>query len=74
MNKFPAEPLLFSLLLLSALAVEADEEPPSADALPSTELLEFLGGWDTPEGDRLDPLLLAEDLLSQADTPVQDDE
>lgn len=48
--------LLLGLLPAWGLAGEAEDAP------PSMELLEFLGSWETPEGEWVDPLQLAEDM------------
>jgi hypothetical protein len=37
-------------------------------------LLEFLGGFETPEGDWLDPMMLAEERESRPGEVVQDDD
>ena len=50
-------------MLLLSVSVFASEED-----LPSTELLEFLGEWDTKEGDWFDPLWILKNLSSKSES------
>ena len=50
-----------AMLLLSLSAIADDE-------LPSPELLEFLGEWDTKEGEWFNPLWILKNLSSEKDT------
>jgi hypothetical protein len=47
---------------LSALVPLASLAEPDAVEAPSMELLEFLGDWETKDGEWLDPLQLLEEL------------
>lgn len=50
---------MMGILCLLPAAVPADEpETKQDDTSPSLELLEFLGAWETPEGQWVDPLSL----------------
>ncbi|MEW8323048.1 MAG: hypothetical protein AB2606_10435 [Candidatus Thiodiazotropha taylori] len=72
MNRIQAEWSL--LLFLTTSAVLAGEAQSGAEEPPSMELLEFLGGFETPEGEWLDPLLLVDDRQAQQDDVVQENE
>lgn len=74
MSKTKAEGLSLLLLLSGSGALSAVEpnEPPGNP--PSVELLEFLGGFETPEGEWFDPLLLVEQTQSQAEPKVTGDD
>jgi hypothetical protein len=52
----------------------AEESPGGNDPLPSIELLEFLGAFETPEGEWLDPMMLAEERETRPDEVVQEDD
>jgi hypothetical protein len=52
----------------------ADQALPGAEELPSVELLEFLGGFETPEGEWFDPLLLLDQHKPQQDKVVQEND
>jgi hypothetical protein len=74
MTRIPAEWCLPLLLLLTAGAVMAEENASEADEHPSMELLEFLGGFETPEGEWLDPMMLVGERERQQDEVVGDDD
>ena len=63
--------LLLALLPLGVLAA-----PNEAAEAPSMELLEFLGAWETPDGEWQDPLQLAEEdaLVAQENVASQAEE
>jgi glycine/D-amino acid oxidase-like deaminating enzyme len=73
MNRTRAEGLLL-LMLLGGGPVHADGPATAAEQQPSMELLEFLGGFETPEGEWFDPLLLVEQSQTQAETKVTGDD
>jgi len=73
MNRTRVEGLVL-LLMIGANSLQAGEHEPPADEPPSLELLEFLGGFETPEGEWFDPLLLVEQSQIQADTKVTGDD
>jgi hypothetical protein len=75
MNRIPAEWSLSLMLFAGSTGMAAaDESIDLRDELPSMELLEFLGGFETPEGEWLDPMMLAEERESRQDEVVQDDD
>jgi hypothetical protein len=51
------------------MAGMADEE-----SAPSMELLEFLGSWEFPEGEWVDPIQLAEDMEATVQKKQTDEE
>jgi hypothetical protein len=57
---------LFALTLLATNA-GAQEPPRVDDAGPSLELLEFLGEWQTAQGDFIDPLQLQDSEFAEAE-------
>jgi len=59
MNYRPSA-LLLGLLLLSCQVMAEEKE---AGEMPSLALLEFLGGWETDDGERIDPTELEDDGL-----------
>ncbi len=62
-------------LLLSASPLLADNSPSEENpAIPDIELLEFLGSWQTPDGDFLDPLILAGETTLQENPMEHDDD
>jgi squalene cyclase len=62
-------------MLLMASGMATAEQPISGiDEHPSMELLEFLGGFETPEGEWLDPMMLAEKRESRQEEVVEDDD
>ena len=61
----------FGIVRHDVLAVEPNEP---AGNPPSVELLEFLGGFETPEGEWFDPLLLVEQTRGQAEPKVTGDD
>ena len=70
MNKPKVEIVWLALLLfLPSLQLMAGEE----EETPSIELLEFIGDWQTPEGDYFDPLILAEENETQPETETKDE-
>ena len=52
----------------------AEESASEADETPSMELLEFLGGFETPEGEWLDPMMLVDESQDQQNEVVGDDD
>ncbi len=62
------------MLFVATGMATAEESSGGTDGLPSMELLEFLGGFDTPEGDWLDPMMLADERESRQDEVVQSDD
>ncbi len=68
MKKMPADRMK-RLLILSALAVPLMVF--AADA-PSLELLEFLGDWETSEGNWQNPLDFMQDLEANPDAMAAD--
>jgi hypothetical protein len=62
------------MLFVVTCMATADESADGAGELPSMELLEFLGGFETPDGEWLDPLMLADERERQQDDVVQDDD
>ncbi len=67
MNRFVVSTACL-LLPLSPLLAGESETP------PDIELLEFLGSWQTPDGDYLDPLVLAGDSGTTEATTEQNDD
>ena len=74
MHRITAEGLLLFLLIAGSGALTADEAKKMDGEPPSVELLEFLGGFETPEGEWFDPLLLVEQSQNQAETRVTSDD
>ena len=84
MNRTRAEAWLLPCLLLllpvsgfsaQAQPAQAGAQPGTqADDTPSVELLEFLGGFETPEGEWFDPLQLADRPPPQTDPKVTGDD
>jgi hypothetical protein len=72
MNRIPVEWSLPLLLFLTTDTVMSDETASANDEPPSMELLEFLGSFETPEGEWLDPLMLTGER--QQDEVVQDND
>ncbi len=63
------------LLLLGTQPLFADEPADeSISTLPDLELLEFLGSWQTPDGDFLDPLVLAGETTPREKPMEHDDD
>ena len=58
MNSRPAELLVVCLLGMVPPAIAADAGGGAEEAAPTPELLEFLGAWETPEGQWVDPISL----------------
>jgi hypothetical protein len=56
------------MLLCLSLVPVAGMAGPDEDTPPSMELLEFLGSWESPEGEWVDPMQLAEDMEATAQT------
>lgn len=74
MNRSAGSTLL-PILLLLATALFADDRIGQENAeIPDIELLEFLGSWQTPDGDFLDPLILAGETTSRENPTENDDE
>jgi hypothetical protein len=74
MNRIPAEWGLWVMLSVTSGVAMAEQSAGGNDGLPSMELLEFLGGFETPEGELLDPMTLADERESERDEVVQDDD
>ncbi len=53
--------MLGMLCLLPAMALADEPGAGQGERTPSLELLEFLGAWETPEGQWVDPLSLVRD-------------
>ncbi len=53
--------MLGMLCLLPAAVLAGEPKTGQNEAAPSLELLEFLGAWETPEGQWVDPLSLVGD-------------
>jgi hypothetical protein len=70
----PAEWRLSLVLMLATGTVLAEEVSSVADEPPSMELLEFLGGFETPEGEWFDPLLLVEERQDRQPEVVGEDD
>ncbi|MCZ6575583.1 MAG: hypothetical protein O6950_03915 [Gammaproteobacteria bacterium] len=62
----PVESVIMGLLAIIAMAEPNPEEsaPP-----PDTELLEFLGSWETASGEWLDPAVFADDEAEEDNAP-----
>jgi hypothetical protein len=74
MNRIPAEWGLSLMLFVGTTMAAAEESTGGTDQLPSMELLEFLGGFETPEGEWLDPMMLVDERESRQDELVEDDD
>jgi hypothetical protein len=74
MNRIPAEWSLSLMLFVGVGMATAEESTGGSDGLPSMALLEFLGAFETPEGEWLDPMMLAEERESRQDEVVEDDD
>ncbi|MES9970618.1 MAG: hypothetical protein ABW092_11340 [Candidatus Thiodiazotropha sp.] len=74
MNRIQVEWSLSLMLLMASGIATAEESIDVSDEHPSMELLEFLGGFETPEGEWLDPMMLAEKRASRQDEVVEDDD
>ncbi len=74
MNRTKAEGLTLFLLIAGSGLLSADEPSMPPQESPSMELLEFLGGFETPEGEWFDPLLMVEETQSQAESKVTGDD
>ncbi len=69
MSSRPAEiSLVLAMVLLPVTALAQPEERDQAES-PSLELLEFLGFWETPGGELIDPL----NLVRPEDVPGVED-
>jgi len=65
--------MLLGLSLLWGGGLPADQTG-AEEGAPSIELLEFLGGFETPEGEWFDPLQLAEGSPERSKVEVNDDD
>ncbi|MCU7933567.1 MAG: hypothetical protein KZQ99_01645 [Candidatus Thiodiazotropha sp. (ex Dulcina madagascariensis)] len=74
MIRYPVERLCLLLLWAGPALLPADERSAGAKELPEMELLEFLGGWNTPQGDWFDPLQLADEEPQHRDSMVPDND
>ena len=74
MNRAKAEALALLLLIAGSGPLPADEAERLAEETPSMELLEFLGDFETPEGEWFDPLGLVERTQGQAEPKVTGDD
>lgn len=64
----------FGVALLLGLLPTFSLAGPAEDVPPSLELLEFLGSWENPEGEWVDPLQLAEDMDTTPDKEMTEEE
>lgn len=62
----PAEWMMISILLVAGTVAAADTE-----SAPSLEMLEFLGNWETAQGEAIDPTQLL-DTASPTEKPPED--
>jgi hypothetical protein len=74
MNRAKAEALSLLLLIAGSGSLPAEEADGQAEEAPSMELLEFLGDFETPEGEWFDPLRLVERMQDQAKPKVTGDD
>jgi hypothetical protein len=74
MNRIPVELGLSLIVFVSTGIAVAEESADGSDEQPSMELLEFLGGFETPDGEWLDPLMLADERERRQDDVVQGDD
>jgi len=64
--------LLFALLFLSIFSLSVAAE--SKQEKPSTELLEFLGEWETEQGEWFDPFWILKNIRSKSDKKKEKDD
>jgi len=64
--------LLFAFLILSIFSVSAIAE--DKQEKPSTELLEFLGEWETKQGEWFDPFWILKNIKSKTDKKKENDD
>ena len=64
--------MFFTLLILSlfSISVYADDKVDQ----PSPELLEFLGEWETKDGEWFNPMWILKNLSSEADKKKEQDD
>jgi hypothetical protein len=74
MTSSKASPLIIGVMLVLTTTTLPAAEQHADDTVPDIELLEFLGSWQTPEGDYLDPLILAEETTAPPQTEVNDND
>ena len=74
MNRAKAEALSLLLLIAGSGSLSAEEAERAGEEAPSMELLEFLGDFETPEGEWFDPLRLVERAQGQAEPKVKSDD
>lgn len=67
MRQPPSGLLLLLLLLSGNVLAEQEEAPPP-------ELLEFLGSWETAEGEWIDPLAFLDEAKSAQDEEREQDD
>lgn len=60
--------LIVMLMLIGRTVLAQEEEQ------PSLEFLEFLGGWESRDGEWLDPIAIAEEDDAQTPNPVREEE
>lgn len=53
------------IFLLCSMSLSFAEEPIKSEAMPSIEFLEFLGEWETEEGDWIDPVELEDEEIGK---------
>jgi hypothetical protein len=53
--------------LATSVGAHAQEPPHTDDAVPSMELLEFLGEWQTAKGEFVDPLQMQDPEFLEAE-------
>jgi len=64
--------LLFALLFLSIFSLSVAAE--NKQEKPSTELLEFLGEWETEQGEWFDPFWILKNIRSKSDKKKEKDD
>ncbi len=62
----------YLIVLLGIFPLMAWAEPDVGES-PSLELLEFLGNWETEDGEWLDPIQLLEELEAESQTAEVED-
>ena len=77
-SKMPVKRMVLTILILVVAPVAAlcQDQPPTSSAIvydddasmPSMELLEFLGEWETEDGEWIDPILLDAMLVSEQES------
>ena len=60
--------LLFMLLTLCSITLNAEEE--TAEELSYIEFMEFLGEWETSDGEWIDPAELEKDIYAELEKEI----